>query len=169
MKRYSFVVCLLTVTARLASAQPAPTAIIVQQYTFAPAGIAAGQTMRLNMANVAGGASICIGNLSFVNSDGTSIKNQDVTVKAGQTMSFSLLSTDLASTSAEIRGVVKVDRQFGGVVVTPGTPPVPICNAVISLEIVDTATGQSRVVLTNPSLVSGIIPLQAPVPPTVVH
>jgi hypothetical protein len=34
----------------------------------------------------------------------------------------------------------------------------------MSLEIVDTATGQSRVVLTNPNLVSGIIPLQASVP-----
>jgi hypothetical protein len=141
------------------------TAIIVQQYTFAPAGIVTGQSMRLNLSNVAGATSMCTGNFSFINSDGSTIKNENYTVNAGQTMSYSLQTTDISGSpaSAEVRGVVKVNRQAGGIVPTPGNPPAPSCSPVMSLEIVD-STGQTHVLLTSPALVVGIT---AVVPPSI--
>jgi hypothetical protein len=162
MKRHSFFLCCLTLTAGIASAQPAiPT--IPLQYTFAPAGLAGGQTMRLNLANVGTGTSVCMANLSFVNSDATTIKNQDFTVKAGQTMSYPLVTSDITATpvTAEVRGFVKIEKQ----VLTPGTTPTAPCSPVMSLELVVNATGQSQVVLTNPLLVTSAIPVLASVPP----
>jgi hypothetical protein len=111
MKRYISIAYLVTIAAGMAAAQPGPVAIVVQQYTFAPIGAASGQTMRLNLSNVANGTAVCMANLSFVNADGSSIRNQDVTVKSGQTMSFSLQTADVPSNGAEIRGLVKLNRR----------------------------------------------------------
>jgi hypothetical protein len=155
MKRYKVFLPLM-IAVGIGSAQTVPSATVLQQYSFAPLGVAAGQTMRLSLANAAGGSSVCIANLSFINSDGTSLKNQDVTVKAGQTASFSLLTGDISSAGAEIRGLVKLDRQVGGVVSGPGMPAPAVCLAVMSLEVVDAATGQTRVVLTNPTVIAGL-------------
>jgi hypothetical protein len=157
MKRYSSILFVLTVAAGVAEAQTGPAATIVQQYTFAPVGIAAGQTLRLNVANISMGTAACMVNLSFVSSDGVSIKNEDVTVAAGNTMSYPLAATEVSTAVAEIRGVVKIDRQVGGVVVMPGAPVAAVCSAVMSLELVD-AMG-TRAVLTNPTLVSGFLPV----------
>jgi hypothetical protein len=159
MKRYSFVVVLSTI----ALAQPGPTVTISQQYSFAPVGLAAGQTLRLNVANLSTGTTSCMGNLSFVSSDGVSIKNEDVTIGPGKTMSYPLSDTEVAANVAEIRGVVRINRQVGGVVLTPGAPISPGCSAIMSLELVD-ATG-TRAVLTNPTLVSGLVPILTTPPP----
>ncbi len=90
MKRYSFILCILVIAAGVAQAQTSTTAIIVQQYTFVPVGFVAGQTVRLNISNIAGGTAVCMGNLSFVNSDGSTIKNENFTANAGQTVSYTL-------------------------------------------------------------------------------
>jgi hypothetical protein len=158
MKRYLMPLLLIT-GAGFAAAQT-PTAILVQQYTYAPVGIAPGTTLRLNVANVSSGTTVCMGNLSFINSDGTTIKNQNITVNAGQTTSYPLLISDVQGTpaSAEVRGFVKIDRQAGGTIGPNAPTP---CIAVTSLEVVDVATGQTRAVLTNPTAVAGAI---APTP-----
>jgi hypothetical protein len=170
MKRYSFILCILVIAAGVAQAQTSTTAIIVQQYTFVPVGFVAGQTVRLNISNIAGGTAVCMGNLSFVNSDGSTIKNENFTANAGQTVSYTLQTTDISSAPsvAEVRGVAKIDHQAGGVIFTPGTPPTPapVCSALMSLEVVD-ANGQTQVVLTNPTLVSGITPVLISTPPAV--
>jgi hypothetical protein len=156
-----FVPLLLTLSAGIASAQPA--AIVVQEYTYAPVGIAAGTTLRLNVANITnGGTTACTGNLSYVNSDGTTIKAADFTANPGQTSSYPLLITDVTGSpaSAEVRGVVKINRQVGGVV---GQPIAPSCSAVMSLEIVDIATGQTRAVLTSPTPITGGFAIPLPV------
>ena len=153
MKRY--VVPGFLAAAGIAAAQVA--AILLLQYTYAPVGIAPGAALRLNVANTAGGTSVCTGNLSFVNSDGTTIKNQNITVNAGQTVSYPLSMLDVPNSpaGAVVRGVVKIDRQVGGMV----GPATVACTSITSLEVVDTATGQTRAVLTNPTLGSGITPV----------
>jgi len=150
MKRYFI---LLTIAAGTVAAQTS-TAILLLQYTYAPVGVAPGTTLRLNLANVSGGTAVCMGNLSFINSDGTTIKNQNITVNAGQTFSYPLLISDVPGSpaSAEVRGFVKIDHQVGG---TAGATPLAPCTAVTSLEVVDIATGQTRAVLTNPTVISG--------------
>src|SRR5580698_1731539 len=97
MKRYSFILCILVIAAGVEQAQTSTTAIIVQQYTFVPVGFVAGQTVRLNISNIAGGTAVCMGNLSFVNSDGSTIKNENFTANAGQTVSYTLQTTDISS------------------------------------------------------------------------
>jgi hypothetical protein len=150
-----FIPLLLTTFTRVALAQGAPAAILVQQYAYAPVGIAPGTTLRLNVANLSGGTTVCMGNLAFMNSDGTTIKNQDITVKAGQIFSYPLLISDIqgSPSSAEVRGFVKIDRPVGG---TVGMPPSAPCTSTTSLEVVDVATGQTRAILTNPTPISGI-------------
>jgi hypothetical protein len=159
MKRY-FIQLFLTTTAGIALAQGQPAAIVEQQYSYAPVGVAPGTTLRLNVANVSAGTTACMGNLSFINSDGSTIKNQNITVNAGQTVSYPLLITDITGSpaSAEVRGLVKIERQVGG---TFGPASIP-CTAVTSLEVVDIATGQTRAVLTNPTAISGF-PIATPV------
>jgi hypothetical protein len=105
---------------------------------------------------VSGGTAVCTGNLSFINSDGTSIKNQNITVNAGQIFSYPLAISEVAGSpsSAEVRGFVKINRQVGGTVSQAQT--ITPCTAVTSLEVVDVATGQTRAVLTTPTPVSGI-------------
>lgn len=151
MKRY-FPHYLLIAAAGMAMAQVA--AVLVLQYTFAPVGIAPGTTLRLNLANTGGGSSVCMGNLSFINSDGTTIKNENINVPAGQTVSYPLAISDISGSPANavVRGFVKIDRQTG-VVAAPATIA---CTSITSLEVVNTATGQTRVILTNPTLASGI-------------
>ena len=56
-----------------------------------------------------------------------------------------------------VRGLVKLDRQLGGVITGPGMPAPVVCSAVMSLEVVDAATGQTRLVLTNPNTISGLL------------
>ena len=163
-KRHTLLLYCFSITAGLASAQTAFQATPLQ-YSFAPAGIAAGITMRLNVANLGSGTSVCSVNLSFVNSDGSSIKNEDILVKAGQTMSYTLQTGDIAGTptSAEVRGVVKIQRST----LTPGTPVTPPCSAAMSLELVTNATQQTQAVMTNPTLVTGLVGVFSSVPPMV--
>lgn len=160
-----FIPVLLTVSAGIAAGQVgAPTAVLAQQYTYAPVGIASGTTIRMNVANVTNGTTVCAGNFAFVNSDGTTIKNQNFTANAGQTVSYSLLVSEISGSpaSAEVRGVTKINRQAGGVVQPPGQPPIPMCSVLMSLEVVDISTGQTRAILTNPAPIFAI-PVPLPV------
>ena len=120
------VICSLMIGCGIAVAQTSPVATVVQQYTFAPVGVVTGQIMRVNMSITGDGTSSCMGNLSFVNSDGTTVKSQDVAVKAGETMSYSLQMSDIPSAtgSAVVRGLVKIERQVGPAVAAPGAPTV---------------------------------------------
>jgi hypothetical protein len=156
VKRYFIVPLLLTSATGIAAAQTSPGAIVVQQFSYAPVGVAPGTTLRLNLANSGSGSTVCMVNLSFINSDGSMIKNTNVTVNAGVTYSYPLLISDVPGSpaSAEVRGLVKIDRQLGG---TAGAPPSAPCVSVTSLEVVDVATGQTRAVLTNPTAISGLL------------
>lgn len=167
MKRYAFVLSVFAIGGGIAHAQMGTPPTVVQQYTFAPIGIIAGQTLRVNLTNVATGSNaVCSGNLSFVNSDATSIKNENVTVNAGVTMSYTLVTSDVTGNpgSAEVRGVVKINRQIGPPMGGPSLPAAGQCVPVMSLELAD-ANG-THVILTSPSLVSGgIVPILSSVPP----
>jgi hypothetical protein len=151
MKRY-FIPVLLISAAGIAAAQMLPVAIVVQQYSYAPVGVAQGTTLRLNLANLSGGTTVCMGNLSYIFSDGTTIKNENITVNAGQTVTYPLLISEITGSpaTAEVRGLVKLNRQVGGLTGPPGGPASTACTAVTSLEVVDIATGQTRAILTNP-------------------
>ncbi len=162
MKRY-FVPLILVISAGFAAAQGPPASTIVQEYTYAPVGVAQGTTVRVNVANIGSGTAVCTGNLSFINSDGTSIKNEDFTAGAGQTASYALLASDISGSpaTAVVRGFVKINRQVGPP--TAGAAATA-CTAVMSLEVIDIATGQTRAILTNPTAVSGafVVPVTLP-------
>lgn len=168
MKHYSSLLLLLAACAGSAAAQIFPTAILQQPYSYPPISLVSGQFLRLNLANAGDAGSACAANLSFVNSDGNAVKNEDVKVDSAKSVFYVMEFTDVpaiaATATAQIRAVVKLQRQAGGVILTPGLTP--NCAAVTSLELVDTASGQTRILLTNPTYISAFLPILASTPPS---
>jgi hypothetical protein len=162
--KYYFVPLLLAAAAGVAAAQNAPAApitIVVEQYTFAPVGTTYAY-LRVNVANLSGGTSVCTGSVSFIDSTGKTIPGPggSLNVAAGQTSSFEFVPQ--TAVSGAVRGFVTINHQVGGVV---GPMPVMSCNALMSLEVVNSINGQTQAVLTNPTPISGI-PLVTPFPGT---
>jgi len=168
--RYTSLLFVTTIFAAAAAAQPnmpAP-ATVTQQYSFVPVGIVAGQTLRVNLANLAGGSSVCMASISFVNSDGTTIQTQSVTANAGQTVSYSVQTGNIngSPASAEVRGTVTLTHLISipPFPIPGGVSPTPVCAPLMSAEIVD-GNGQTALVLTNPAS-SGITPVLVSTPPS---
>ena len=171
MKRYYSTFLLLTAFSGMAAAQILPGAVFMQTYSYPPIGVVSGQALRVSLGNASDSGLACMGNLSFVNSDGTTVKNEDISVDPTKSVSYVLQFSDVpgiaATATAQVRAVVKVQRQLGGIIVSPGPGLVPSCSAVTSVELVDVASGQTRALLTSPTYVSGLLPILTTTPPPV--
>jgi hypothetical protein len=170
MKRYYSMCLLLIAFSGVAAAQILPGAVLMQTYSYPPVGVVSGQALRVSLGNASDSGSACMANLSFVNSDGTAVKNEDVSVDPSKSVSYVLQFSDVpgiaATATAQVRAVVKVQRPAIGIIVSPGPGLVPSCTAVTSVELVDVASGQTRVLLASPAYVSGLLPILVSAPPT---
>ncbi len=127
--------------------------------TFPFAGIASGQTARLNALNVGVQAPAlgvtCSAQLSFFDNQGGLLKSSTVTVIPGRGMSIDLdADADLKLAPGErrqIRGVISIPP---AVDVPAGTPS---CSLTPSLEIFDRATGRTEIILTSVQTVPQIL------------
>ena len=127
-------------------------------------GIADAQTAQLNLLNpgVLPGASAvaCTAAVSFVDASGIVLKSASLTVLPGQSMSFSLRSdTDLnlvAGDRREIRATISSPAITP--VATASAALIAACILIPTLEMIDTVSGRTLVVLghaaTVPSLVT---------------
>lgn len=164
MLKYVHSTCvLLTLGAAALSAQVIPILPAVQ--TTGMVGIADAQTAQLNLLNpgvlAPAVGMICKANVSFVDAGGTVIKSSTLTVIPGQSQSFSLRSdTDLslvAGDRREIRAVISIPP-----IATPSatatSAAAPSCKLIPTLEMLDTVSGRTLVVLghvvTVPSIVA---------------
>jgi hypothetical protein len=136
---------------------------ITQTMTSGIVGIAASQTARLNAyypslpAPYATGA-LCSAKVSFTDSQGTVLNSAPITVKPGQSVSvdFVPIAANFAGGSGriELRASVSVPLPAP---VMPGSPtpmpgiamPVAFCSLTPTLEIFDTNTLQTQVVVTD--------------------
>jgi hypothetical protein len=120
-------------------------------------GIAFGETAQLNLLNPgveppAAGTS-CTASVSFVDAAGTVLKSTSLTVVAGQSQSFALRSDiDLSLVSGarrDIRATITLPGILPPTSATTTTTDalIPACRLIPTLEILDTITGRTLVVL----------------------
>ena len=118
-------------------------------------GIAAGQTARakaLNLGNDESPAtSSCSVTIQFLDSESQHIKKKVVTLRAGKAAWLDLKSSELPS-SNDLRTEIRAVLLFG---YSGGASPLPAilqkydCNIVAGLEIYDSSTGKSSLILTD--------------------
>lgn len=150
MYKYAFA-CFLG--AAVLCAQPAVN-------TTGMAGIAEGQTAQINILNPGVQAPalgvICSASATFVDDAGNGLKTATFSIPPGQSKSLQLRSdTDLnlsvAGDRREIRAVV-ASPSFA-----PAAPNTSACKLTLTLEVLDTATGKTIVILSQTSPVPGVI------------
>jgi len=151
----------------------AQTAILAnsQYVTFGMVGLSSSQTARLNAFGLPTGGPIIAGascgvTFDFYDATGKSLKTGSTTVAQGDAVNFDLAWTDITAPTSntttnrvEIRGTVRaglVSTSTGG---TPVTPVAGSCSVLPTLEIFDTATGQTTLVLQQTTALSQVIPL----------
>jgi hypothetical protein len=125
-------------------------------------GMADAQTAQLNLLNPGVLAPavgvICKATVSFVNASGTVLKSTTLTVIPGQSMSFSLRSdADLnlvAGDRREIRATISIPA-----IVTPtaASTAAPSCKLIPTLELFDTVSGRTLVVLGHVTTVPSVV------------
>jgi hypothetical protein len=143
--------CVLTLTATILSAQSTPALPAVQ--TTPMIGLADGEIARLNLLNpgvLAPATGItCSVSVSFLDSNGTVLKTGSLAIPPGQSMSIDLLSNvDLGlaySDRREIRALIATPAVTP--VVTSSTTTAPACKLIPTLEIFDSTTGRTLVVV----------------------
>jgi hypothetical protein len=167
MSKYAYSKCVLScafaMSAAILSAQSTP-ALLPAVQTTPMVGLADGEIARLNLLNpgVLAPATgvICSATVSFVDGGGTVLKTGTLSIPPGKSMAFDLLSNvDL--------GLAYSDRrEIRALVATPAVTPVatsttsasPACKLISTLEIFDSATGRTLVVVgrleTIPSVVT---------------
>jgi hypothetical protein len=174
MKPLLVVCCaLIVVTAAITAAGAgAPAAIMVaspQYVTFGMVGLGTGQTARLNAFALPVGGPIlaeasCQVTFDFYNEAGKTLKTGTATVAQGGAVHFDMLRTDIDGLMglSEIRGTVRSALVSSSAVLTPGTPGTlasAFCSVLPTLEIFDSLSGQTTVVLQQTTALSVVTPL----------
>ncbi len=123
---------------------------------FAMIGIATGQTVRLNALNLGTGSSTpdprCNVTLQFLDANGQVMKQAVTTIRPGKAVYLDLRGdgAELSQNDARVPfRAVLLFGYFGGAPPGPGALQAFDCNIVPSLEIFDTETKQTSVVLTD--------------------
>jgi hypothetical protein len=173
----ALIVACVTFTAVRAGAQPAIMIASPQFVTFGMVGLGTGQTARLNAFALPLGGPIIAGascqvTFDFYNEAGKSVKSGTATVAQGAAVHFDMLRTEVDSLAGrgEIRGTVRTAFVNPSAVPTPtpgtpGTPLTPItpvygfCSVLPTLEIFDSLSGQTTVMLQQPTALPLVTPL----------
>ena len=132
-----------------------------QLSTFGMVGLADGQTARLNALGLPMGGPIIAGascevTFTFYGEDGKSLKSATIPVTQGAAVHFDLQRADIDADTdrREIRGTVR------SVLSTPAASPLNLsCSVMPTLEIFDTLTGKTTVVLETPRALPTVLPL----------
>ncbi len=146
--------CVLTLAAAGLSAQTTTPVTTVHQRSSGMVGIAEGETARVNLlspdlpAPLATGV-MCSATVSFVNAQGTVLKSGTLTAIPGQSVHIDL------DTVADLKYAVNERHEIRTTIQVPVVPPpsgsataaVPVCRLIPTLEIFDTLTGRTSVIL----------------------
>ena len=155
----------LTVTAAGLAAQiisPLPPIRAFQQVqTFGMVGLAEGQTARLNVLNPgvpspAATGAMCSALLTFFDDQGASLKSATVTVIPGKSDSYDLDSDKDLKLAVNQRRQIRATIQIPPVVPPPGSlaPQFIPCTLISTLEVFDTITGKTQVVIVQTQYVT---------------
>jgi len=162
MFKYASLTCVLTLSAVALSAQV--TSVVPAVQTTGMVGIGDAQTAQLNLLNPgveppATGV-VCSAAVSFVDADGNVLKSTTLNVAPGKSMAFILRSdTDLhlvAGDRREIRATITISAIFPPAA-TASTAAIPACHVIPTLEILDTISGRTLVVLGHVETVPSVV------------
>jgi len=181
MFRYVFtkcaLACLVFAGTTAIFAQTTPVAIPTVQ-TTGMVGLADSQTAQLNLLNLSSNpvltptaVGFCTANVSFIDGAGTVLKTGTVAVAPGRSVPFALPSTDpklslmAGGERREIRATISMPA-----IPPPPTPagtaaPIvaPVCHLVPTLEIFDSISGRTLVVLEQVVTVPSVLAILPPV------
>jgi hypothetical protein len=164
------VVCAAFLTVR-AGAQPAIMVASPEYVTFGMVGLGTGQTARLNALALPVGGPIIAGascqvTFDFYDAKGDSLKTATLPVAQGAAVNYDLAWTEITVPTAtpptnrvEIRGTVRAALVISSPVVTPVPPLSGSCPLLPTMEIFDTSSGQTAVVLQQTTALSLVTPL----------
>src|SRR5205807_5610801 len=150
MCRRTFLI-IVTTTIGVSSAF-AQTTATTREYDFPAIAFGSGETVEINVINVAansaaGTAASCTGSVLFKNTAGTAVGSASpFTLTAGQISSARLPFASATSTGgrAAIRAAVQVT--------VPATTPRPPCSLQLALEIFDSSTNATHVIVNGGGL-----------------
>jgi len=139
--------CAIAVSACALSAQTVETTGMV--------GIAYAETAQLNLLNPGvvppGDAVSCAAAVSFLDNNGVVLKTTTLAVAPGRSLPFTLRSdTDLSLLSGE-RREIRVTITIPAI-----TPAIPACKLIPTLEILDTVSGRTLVILAPAATVPSV-------------
>jgi hypothetical protein len=146
--------CVLSLAASSLTAQNATPVVRLHHRSSGMVGIAGGQTARLNLlspdlpAPLATGV-MCSASVSFINAQGTVLKSGTLTVIPGQSVHIDLDSV------ADLKYAVNERHEIRATIQVPVAPPpsgsatanVPVCRLIPTLEMFDTLTGRTSVIV----------------------
>ena len=120
-----------------------------RQLTFPPVGIGSGETVEVNLANLAanssaGTAASCAGTVSFMNAAGTSVQTaQPFTLTTGQAASVRLpfSTSGITGTRGVVRAIVTLNL--------PSATPRPPCSLAVTLQTYDTTSGATHALISD--------------------
>jgi len=162
MLKYASLTCVLTLSAVALSAQV--TSVLPAVQTTGMVGIGDAQTAQLNLLNpgVAPPATgvVCSAAVAFVDADGNVLKSMTLNIAPGKSMAFTLRSdTDLhlvAGDRREIRATIRIPAIFPPAA-TASSPVMPACHVIPTLEILDTISGRTLVVLGHVETIPSVV------------
>jgi hypothetical protein len=162
MLKYVRSMCVFTALGACAlSAQV--TSVLPAVQTTGMVGIADAQTAQLNLLNPGVLAPavgiICKATVSFVDGTGTVLKSTTLTINPGQSQAFTLRSdTDLnlvAGNRREIRATISIPPIATPVATTAAAAPG--CKLIPTLEMLDTVSGRTLVILGHATTVPSVV------------
>ncbi len=144
-----------------AAAQQSPAIALPQVFTSGSIGLTSGQSARWNALNPPWPAPIvaptCSVTLSFASGSGEVLKQETVALKAGESRSLLLDANEFPSTGNPTGIYALAVLPVTG----PADQPTPrsTCTLVTNLEVVDSSTGRTTVVLGgSPVRPTGLLP-----------
>jgi hypothetical protein len=141
-----------------------PTIAATSSYvTFGMAGIAEGETARVNALNLAAGGPIVAGGscqvtVTFLDESGKTLATQTLPAGQGQAVHFDLPRSGAESGADPVEIRATVSAVFS-VSATANTSSPAFCSIVPTMEIFDQSTGRTSVHLETTHTLSAVVPL----------
>jgi hypothetical protein len=162
-----YLTCVLTLSAVGLSAQV--TTVLPDVRTSGMVGIGDAQTAQLTLLNPGMEAPalgiICTAMVSFVDASGRVLKSATLTIAPGKSIPFVLRS------DVDLNLIAGQRREIRATISTPGVPPPATptaaatptgCKLIPTLEILDTVTGRTLVVLGHAAMIPQVVATTAP-------
>lgn len=162
LMQWTCVLALSSFGLRAQSAAP-PVAAGPHLRTFGMVGLVEGQTARLNLLNPGVSAAACTAAVAFLDGAGATLKSNTITVAPGTSQAYDLDSDADLKLAANERHEIRASIEIPAVIPPAGStlPVAAPCRLIPTLEIFDSVSRRTTVILTRTHLVATPTPAAA--------